>query len=115
MSAAPAVQPTRFIRAYVTPQVASTPKIAPRIVYTETGLAKIAQHMFSLMLRNVASDGFSFVDPNPLDQPPLSLPGCIIAAPSAPVNTAGINQDYVYNWTRDELLRRWSSQQPKYR
>jgi glucoamylase len=104
MSAAATVQPTRFIRAYVTPQVASTPKIAPRIVYTETGLTKIAQHMFSLMLRNLASDGFSFVDPNPLDQPPLSLPGCIIAAPSAPVNTAGINQDYVYNWTRDAAI-----------
>lgn len=105
MSATTAVvQPTQFIRAYVTPQVASAPKIAPRIVWTETGLAKIAQHMFSLMLRNLASDGFSFVDPNPLDQPPLSLPGCIIAAPSAPVNTAGINQDYVYNWTRDAAI-----------
>jgi len=96
-----------FIRAHVTPQTASTPKIGPQIVWTEAGLPKLAQHMFSLMLRNVASDGFQFVDPNhtnPGDPQSFSLPGCIIAAPSFPVNTAGINQDYVYNWTRDGAI-----------
>jgi glucoamylase len=96
-----------FIRAHVTPQITTTPKVAPQIVWTEAGLPKLAQHMFSLMLRNVASDGFQFVDPNhpnPGDPQSLSLPGCIIAAPSAPVNTGGINQDYVYNWTRDGAI-----------
>jgi glucoamylase len=105
MSAAAAITPTQFMRAHVTPQIAGTPKVAPQIVWTEAGLAKIAQHMFSLMLRNLASDGFSFVDPNnPQGPQSLSLPGCIIAAPSAPVNTAGIDQDYVYNWTRDSAI-----------
>jgi glucoamylase len=63
--------------------------------------------MFSLMLRNVASDGFSFVDPNhpdPGDPQSLSLPGCVIAAASSPANTAGIDQDYIYNWTRDAAI-----------
>lgn len=96
-----------FIRAHVTPQIASAPKISPQIVWTEAGLPRLAQHMFSLMLRNMASDGFQFVDPNhpaPGDPQSFSLPGCIIAAPSDPVNTAGINQDYVYNWTRDAAI-----------
>jgi len=59
------------------------------------------------MLCNLASDGFLFVDPNhpdPNDPQSLSLPGCIIAAPSSPVNTPGIDQDYVYNWTRDAAI-----------
>jgi glucoamylase len=63
--------------------------------------------MFSLMLRNVASDGFLFVDPNhpeSSDPQSFSVPGCIIAAPSSPANTAGIDQDYVYNWTRDAAI-----------
>ena len=105
--AAVAGRHSEFIRAHVTPQIATIPKIGPQIVWTEAGLPKLAQHMFSLMLRNMASDGFQFVDPNhpdPGDPQSLSLPGCIIAAPSVPVNTAGINQDYVYNWTRDSAI-----------
>jgi glucoamylase len=99
--------PTKLTRAQVTARVASTPKVSPRITWSDTGLPKIAQHMFSLMLRNLASDGFLFVDPNhpdPNDPQSFSLPGCIIAAPSSPVNTPGIDQDYVYNWTRDAAI-----------
>jgi glucoamylase len=53
--------------------------------------------MFSLMLRNVSSDGFVFTDP--VDPNSFSLPGCVIAAPSLPANTPGVDQDYVFNWT----------------
>jgi len=94
--------PSIFTRTHVTAQVASTPKVSPQISQSEADLPKIAQHMFSLMLRNVASDGFLFEDPN--DPQSFSLPGCIIAAPSYPANTAGIDQDYVYNWTRDAAI-----------
>jgi glucoamylase len=97
----------RLIRTQVTTQSASSPKVSPQIAWSAAGLPKIAQHLFSLMLRNVASDGFQFVDPNhpePSDPQSFSLPGCIIAAPSSPANTAGIDQDYVYNWTRDAAI-----------
>jgi glucoamylase len=102
-----ATTPTKLTRAHVTAHVASTPKVSPQITWSDAGLPKIAQHMFSLMLRNLASDGFLFVDPNhpdPNDPQSFSLPGCIIAAPSSPVNTPGIDQDYVYNWTRDAAI-----------
>jgi len=97
----------RFIRTQVTTPSAGTPKVSPQIAWSPAGLPKIAQHMFSLMLRNVASDGFLFVDPNhpeSSDPQSFSAPGCIIAAPSSPANTAGIDQDYVYNWTRDAAI-----------
>jgi glucoamylase len=104
---AAAATPTKFTRADVTARVASTPKVSPQIILSEAGLPKIAQHMFSLMLRNLASDGFLFLDPNhpdPTDPQSFSLPGCVIAAPSFPANTPGIDQDYVYNWTRDAAI-----------
>ena len=105
--AAAVTTPTRFVRAHVTARVVSIPKVSPQIAWTPAGLPKIAQHMFSLMLRNVASDGFLFVDPNhpsPSDPQSFSLPGCVIAAASSPANTAGIDQDYIYNWTRDAAI-----------
>jgi glucoamylase len=97
----------KSIRTQVTAQSAGSPKVSPQIEWSPAGLPKIAQHMFSLMLRNVASDGFLFVDPNhpePTDPQSFSVAGCIIAAPSSPANTAGIDQDYVYNWTRDAAI-----------
>ncbi|MBV8280427.1 MAG: glucoamylase [Verrucomicrobia bacterium] len=99
--------PNKFIRANTTGRAAGTPKVSPQIAWSEAGLPKLAQLMFSLMLRNAASDGFLFVDPihpDPKDPQSFSLPGCIIAAPSSPANTAGIDQDYVYNWTRDAAI-----------
>jgi hypothetical protein len=59
-----ATTPTKFIRADSTGQAAGTPKVSPQIAWSDAGLPKLAQHMFSLMLRNLASDGFLFVDPN---------------------------------------------------
>jgi glucoamylase len=65
-------------------------------------LEATAQHMLSLMLRNISSDGFQFTDPaNPGR---FSRPGCIIAAPCYPAGTPGVDQDYVFNWTRDAAM-----------
>ena len=77
-----ATTPTIFTRAHVTAQIASTPKVSPQIIWSDAGLPKIGQHMFSLMLRNLASDGFLFMDPDhpdPNEPQSLSLPGCIVA------------------------------------
>src|SRR5689334_16022687 len=64
--------------------------------------ASLASHMFALMLRNIATDGFVFADP--VTPGVLSSPGCVIASPSYPGDLAAINQDYVYNWTRDAAV-----------
>jgi glucoamylase len=68
----------------------------------QTELAVVAPHMLQLMLRNVATDGFTFVDP--LDGRIHSKPGCILASPSYPQNPAPVDQDYVYHWTRDSAI-----------
>ena len=68
----------------------------------QSSLTAIAQHMFSLMLRNVSSDGFVFADP--LAPGNFSAPGCIIASPSFPGDLANIDQDYVFNFTRDAAI-----------
>ena len=65
----------------------------------QADLATVAQHMFALMLRNVSSDGFAFVDP--ADPSQFSRPGCIIASPSYHASFPAVDQDYVFNWTRD--------------
>ena len=72
----------------------------PQIAFESVDLETIARHMYALMLRNVASDGFVFRDPYGL----VSKPGCIIAAPSYPGLTPGIDQDYVYHWVRDAAI-----------
>ena len=43
------------------------------------------------MLRNVASRGFIFEHPPGSGR--VSVPGCIIASPSYPANTPGVDQD----------------------
>jgi hypothetical protein len=54
------------------------------------------------MFRNVASDGFVLEDPeNPHG---LSQPGCVLASPSRENTGTDVNQDYVYNWTRDAAI-----------
>lgn len=68
----------------------------------QSDLPAVAQHMFCLMTRNMSSDGFVFADPNPPGE--FSVPGCIIAAPSYPTELSTVNQDYVYNWTRDAAV-----------
>jgi glucoamylase len=62
----------------------------------------LAQHMFTLMLRNIASDGYTF--PDPLTPGRFSAPGCVIASPSYPSDLGTVNQDYVFNWVRDAAL-----------
>lgn len=71
-------------------------------VVQRTDFQLTAQHMFTLMQRNVASDGFLFSDP--ADPSKFSTPGCVIAAPSFPANSPGVDQDYVFNWTRDAAI-----------
>lgn len=68
----------------------------------QSSLTAIAQHMFCLMMRNMSSDGFVFDDP--LTPGAFSAPGCIIASPSFPADLATVNQDYVYNFTRDAAI-----------
>jgi glucoamylase len=68
----------------------------------QSDLSAVAQHMFPLMLRNMASDGFVFIDP--LNPGKFSVPGCILASPSYPANLGTIDQDYVFNWTRDAAI-----------
>lgn len=65
-------------------------------------LETVQPYLLTLMLRNIASDGFPFHDPFEPDV--LSAPGCIIASPSYGGHPPDVNQDYVYNWTRDSAL-----------
>lgn len=98
-------RPATFVRAQTTVRVPAQrsqarPSVRPAAL--DGSLEATAQHMFSLMLRNVASDGFQFSDP--ADPSKFSRPGCIIAAPSYPAAQPGVDQDYVFNWTRDAAL-----------
>ena len=72
----------------------------------QTDLKAVMPYIMQLMLRNVASDGFTFVDPTTAgaSSPRVSKPGCILASPSYPANLARIDQDYVYHWTRDAAI-----------
>jgi glucoamylase len=68
-------------------------------------LTSLAPIMYTSMFRNIASDGFVFSDPqSPGDVSRDSKPGCIIAAPSYPADTPGIDEDYVFNWVRDGAI-----------
>ena len=68
----------------------------------ETDLAVAGTYMLQLMLRNIATDGFTFVDP--LMPSRRSRPGCVLASPSYPANLSSIDQFYVYHWTRDAAI-----------
>ena len=68
----------------------------------QADLAAIAQHMFALMFRNVSSDGYAFADPT--DPSQFSRPGCIIASPSYHASFPAVDQNYVFNWTRDAAV-----------
>lgn len=68
-------------------------------------LPSLAPLMYTFMFRNIASDGFIYSDPQfPGDISRDSKPGCIIAAPSFPADTPGIDEDYVFNWVRDGAI-----------
>ena len=62
----------------------------------------VAQYMFWLMFRNVASDGLVFEDP--VRAGVLSRPGCVLASPSWENSATHVTQDYVYHWTRDAAI-----------
>jgi glucoamylase len=93
---------TEFVRAKQASPHAALPVQPVKIAVEQADFQVLAQHMFSLMLRNVSSDGFLFADP--LNQGQFSQPGCVIAAPSYPADQPGVNQDYVFNWTRDAAV-----------
>ncbi len=93
---------TRYVRAQAASPRANLARARVQAAFQQTDLSTIAQHMFSLMLRNVSSDGFVFSDPVAPGQ--FSRPGCVIAAPSFPADTPGVDQDYVFNWTRDAAI-----------
>ncbi|MGA2929616.1 MAG: glycoside hydrolase family 15 protein, partial [Solirubrobacteraceae bacterium] len=74
-----------------------------KLELAQVNLTTVAQYMFWLMFRNVASDGFVFEDP--VNTGVLSKPGCIIASPSWESSAdPNVTQDYVYNWTRDAAV-----------
>ena len=77
-----------------------------QVAVAQSSLTTIAPYMFWLMFRNVASDGFVFEDPE--NTHALSQPGCVLASPSWENTAAHVNQDYVYNWTRDAATSRSS-------
>ena len=62
----------------------------------------IAGHLLSLMLRNVATEVYVFADP--VNAGVFSRPGCVIASPSYADHPAAVNQDYIFNWTRDGAI-----------
>jgi glucoamylase len=72
----------------------------------QTEVKAVKPYMLQLMLRNVATDGFTFVDPTTSSDrsPRLSRPGCILASPSYPATLVRTDQDYVYHWTRDGAI-----------
>jgi glucoamylase len=73
-----------------------------RPALAQSNLTTVAQYMFWLMFRNVASDGFVFEDP--VNTGVLSKPGCVLASPSWENSATHVRQDYVYNWTRDAAI-----------
>lgn len=74
----------------------------PKTAYQQSDLASLGSYMLLMLLRNVTSDGFVIEDPT--DPQRYSLPGCVVAAPSFPANTPGVDQDYVFNWVRDGAI-----------
>ena len=73
-----------------------------RPALAQSNLTTVAQYMFWLMFRNVASDAFMFEDP--VNAGVLSKPGCVLASPSWENSATQVRQDYVYNWTRDAAI-----------
>jgi glucoamylase len=73
-----------------------------RVAAAQSSLTTIAQYMFWLMFRNVASDGLVFEDP--ANTHVLSQPGCVLASPTWANSATNVTQDYVYNWTRDAAI-----------
>jgi len=76
--------------------------VAPSTSIGPSSLTSVAQYLFWLMFRNMASDGFVFEDP--IRPGVLSAAGCVLASPSWENTATHVTQDYVYNWTRDAAM-----------
>ena len=98
----PSEIPTATPRGIGPTRGSTDPKINPAVAYQTSDLSGLSSYMLLLMLRNIASDGFVFGDPAAPGS--YSAPGCVIAAPSYPANTPGVDQDYVFNWVRDAAI-----------
>lgn len=81
---------------------ANAPAVKPRPAFAQTDLVALSRYFSLLMMRNVTSDGYVIEDP--ASPGVFSAPGCVIAAPSYPANTPGVDQDYVFNWVRDGAI-----------
>ena len=91
----PSEMPTA-VQPGIGPTLGSTgPRTTPAVAHQASDLSGLSSYMLLLMLRNIASDGFVFADPAAPGS--YSAPGCVIAAPSYPANTPGVDQDYVFN------------------
>jgi glucoamylase len=77
-------------------------KHTPKAAYRQADLTSLSPYMLMLMMRNITSEGFVLEDPS--NHGSFSLPGCVVAAPSYPANTPGVDQDYVFNWVRDAAI-----------
>jgi glucoamylase len=102
MTATLAAPDAMFVRAKSAPGRAAAPRMRAQAGLRRVDLRAVAQHMYALMLRNVSSAGFQFTDP--ADPETFSKPGCIIAASSYPASLPGVDQDYIFNWTRDAAI-----------
>ena len=76
--------------------------VVPSTSIAPASLPTVAEYLFWLMFRNVASDGFVFEDP--IRAGVVSAPGCVLASPSWENTATHVSQDYVYNWTRDAAV-----------
>jgi glucoamylase len=102
MTATLAAPDAMFVRAKSAPGRATAPRMRAQADLPRLDLQAVAQHMYALMLRNMASGGYQFVDP--ADPHSFSKPGCIIAASTYPASLPGVDQDYIFNWTRDAAI-----------
>lgn len=102
MTATLAAPDATFVRAKSAPDRATAPRMRAQAGPRQSDFQAVAQHMYALMLRNVSSDGFRFTDP--ADPGTFSEPGCVIAASSYPASLPGVDQDYIFNWTRDAAI-----------
>jgi glucoamylase len=72
----------------------------------QSSLRAIAEHVFWLMLRNLATDDFVFIDPGSAGS--ASAAGCVLASPTYPDPPVpageGGPQNYLFNWTRDAAI-----------
>jgi glucoamylase len=73
-------------------------------------LTRLRDYFVPLLMRNIATDGYPFIDPAVLGgnesdpQQALSKPGCVIASPSFRDALPEISQNYVFNWVRDAAI-----------